>query len=101
MRQNLKSFGVVGKTDGGRGVVGGTFPLVNSEGIPLDVLVGALDEKSLVVDWLDFMIDAVYTGWNPKTTKTKIVSACSDAVGKEYADGVAERIDEVHRIWGI
>ena len=67
-------------TDGKR-VMGGVFPLVSSEGILLEILVSELQSRSSVVDWFEFWNDSVESGWNPRSTRTKILTCIGELFG--------------------
>ncbi|MGB1013506.1 MAG: hypothetical protein ACPG4T_05165 [Nannocystaceae bacterium] len=72
----------------------GVFPLVNSEGIALDVLVHGLWVRGCVPDWLDFMRAAKAFGWNLETTCSRVLQAVSDVHGRPWHDAVEQRLHE-------
>ena len=74
-------------TDGKR-VIGGIFPLVNSEGIILEIIVSQLRQDNSVVDWFGFWKEAMKFGWNPGSTKTKILCC----IGEEFGPQVRESL---------
>jgi hypothetical protein len=45
-------------------VITGWFPLVNSEGIPLEALLFAFKQEGLVPDWIGFIQEACDKDWN-------------------------------------
>jgi len=76
----------------GSRVVRGVFPLVNSEGIALDVLVHGLWVRDCVPDWLDFLGAAKAFGWNLDTTSSRVLQAVSDVHGRQWHDAVELRL---------
>ncbi len=94
-RKNFRDLQIVGKTEEGHRVVGGLFPLVNSEGITLDVLIHGLWRRGYVPDWIDFLQAAQAYGWNLSTTRTRILQAVSDVHGRPWCEAVQARLDEV------
>lgn len=58
---------IVGRTDDGRDAIGGVFPYVDQEGIPLDIVRETLKERGQVVALDDFVIAALHHGWKHKT----------------------------------
>ena len=83
----------MGRTEDGRGVVGGWFPLVNSEGIPLEVVLGFLEDQDLVPDWTSFIEDAIQCGWNLKSLRVKIETAVGDVYGTDHREETLKRYD--------
>lgn len=88
--KNLSGIKVVGVTTDGRPVVGGLFPLVSSEGIPLEVVIQQLDKEGRVPDWYGFWKDAMSSGWNPGSTVTKIESSVGEVLGPKVREQVSE-----------
>jgi hypothetical protein len=84
----------VGLTEDGRRVVGGWFPLVNSEGIPLEVVLSFMHEKNLVPSWPSFIEEAMRCGWNLDSLRTRIGVSVGDVMGPEHRRKVLERFDE-------
>lgn len=66
----------VGTTVDGKTVRNGVFMLVDTHGLPLDVIMGHLAKKNAVVSWVHFCIDAVCAGW----TDSKIHATIREAV---------------------
>jgi hypothetical protein len=79
-------------TDGSR-VIGGWFPLVNSEGIPLEVVLGFFRDRGLVPSWTSFIDEAIRCGWNLGSLRTKISSSTGDVYGPDHRDEVLKRFD--------
>ena len=78
-------------TPEGKQVIGGLFPLVSSEGILLEVIVQELDSKNYVVDWFDFWTSSVKSGWNPRSTRTKILCC----IGEQFGPKVREQHEKI------
>lgn len=83
----------MGRTTDGRRVFGGWFPLVNSEGIPLEIVLGYFRDNEIVPSWPDFIDSAVECGWNVGSLRTKIESATLDVYGRDHRDEVLKRFD--------
>lgn len=96
-RRNFRDLQIVGKTDNGYRVVAGLFPLVNSEGIALDILIHGLWQRGYVPDWINFLREAQAYGWNLGTTKARIVQAVSDVHGRPWCDHMELRLEQVLR----
>jgi hypothetical protein len=75
-------------------VLTGWFPLVNSEGIPLEVVLMTFEREGIVPDWISFIKEALDKGWNPGSLRSKIESAVSDVHGPEHTKQVLLRFDE-------
>lgn len=43
-------------------------------------------------DWLDFFMESLQKGWNPRSTLTKIQVACEDVYGFEHASIVVDKL---------
>jgi len=78
--------------------VSGWFPLVNSEGIPLDVLLGQFQRRGLVPDWIDFVESCLRCDWNVGSLRTKIETAVGDVYGPEHRGEVMRRFDDYMRM---
>lgn len=96
--KNFRDFRVVGRTTEGKRVIGGIFPIVSSEGIPLEVILGDLDRKGCVIDWYDFWKESVSSGWNPRSTITKITTAVGDVQGPKIKEKVGEMLEFLYKV---
>ena len=83
---------IVGKTTDGKWVVQNVFQLVDSQGIPLDVVLELLGSRNYVVDWLHFMECSRMSGWKESTTKSKVESALMDIYGVDCARDIVSRL---------
>jgi hypothetical protein len=71
---------VTGKTVTDKLVIGNVFQFVDTLGLPLSVVYDHLLNKGMVIDWDEFVNDAVNAKWNPNT----IESRCLDAMRFHY-----------------
>lgn len=51
-----------------------------------------LQASQWVVDWPDFVNAAKKDGWKARTIVSKIVAACTEVYGKDYASEVEKRL---------
>lgn len=90
--KNFRKLKIVGKTSDGKNVVAGIFPVVNSEGLALDIILEICKEKNFVIDWIDFIQDSIQTGWNINNTISKIKAALEmiydEKLTKEWFDDI-------------
>jgi hypothetical protein len=82
---NFRSLRVSGTTAEGSLVIAGLFPVVNSEGVALDMLLELFHDRRWCVDWFDFLLAARGFGWNLRTTLGKIHTAVEAVEGPGYA----------------
>lgn len=94
--RNYKHLRISGKTVDGKPVLSGWFPLVSSEGIPLDVVIEQIYQLGYVPDFYYFLIEAKKSGWNKNSTKTKLETIISDlSWTKEQKEEFNKRLDKV------
>lgn len=74
-------------------MITGWFPLVNSEGLPLEVVLLTFEHEGLVPDWGSFIKEALDKGWNPESLRSKIESSCGDVYGPVHTNEVLKRFD--------
>lgn len=72
--------------------MGNIVHLVESRGVPLELIIQVFEEHGYVIDWLDFYQSCVDKGWNIKTTINKIEYSLMDVKGKEYTNEVLNRL---------
>jgi len=75
-----------GQTQDGKTVVGDVFKLFDSSGVPMDALLSAINDKGMVVDWVDFINEALLRGWTEKTLRQRLEHTIQDVYGKAHAD---------------
>lgn len=83
---------ISGKTTCGKTVVAGCHVFVGTYGVPLEVVLHVFKEKNLVVDWVDFISNAVKEGAKLKGLKSKILSAIGDVYGGKYRSEFKEKL---------
>ncbi len=83
---NFRSLRVSGASTAGMPVIAGLFPVVNSEGVGLDVLLELFHDRRWVVDWFDFLLTARDFGWNLRGTLAKVHAAMAAIEGAAHAD---------------
>ena len=74
-------------------MIGGWFPLVNSIGLPLEVVLSNFQLKGLVPDWPDFIKEALKCDWNPHSLRTRIETSVGDVYGLDHKNEVLKRFD--------
>ena len=82
---NFRGLRVSGTTAEGLPVIAGLFPVVNSEGVALDMLLELFHDRRWCVDWFDSLLSARGFGWNLRTTLGKIHTALEAVEGAAYA----------------
>ena len=73
----------MGKTIDGRLVIN-FFQMVNTYGVPLDVVVYELHERGYQPGWTEFYEEAIQNGWNSKSLNVKLEKIVEDVYGYEY-----------------
>jgi len=81
------TFTLAGKTQDGKQIVQGAFAMVDTYGIPLDIVLSTLEDRGMLPDWLDFYESALAAGWNPKNVITKLEMAIGDVYGPLFLEG--------------
>lgn len=82
-----------GKTEDGRLVLGGVFSLYETHGIPLDIILGGIQEQGALVDWGDFYEAALASGMKHNSIVSKLADAISDTYGQATSDVVLARLN--------
>jgi hypothetical protein len=85
-------------TTDGKQVIGGVFPLVSSEGIPLEVLVQQIHHNGRVIDWYGFWNDSLKAGWNPHSTRTKILTSIGETLGPKIREEHRKILDFLYEV---
>jgi len=73
--------------------ISGVFKMIDTHGIPLEIILGILDDKKMVVAWDEFIDDARAHGWKDKTIRTKITGAVNEVFDHEYMQHFTERLE--------
>lgn len=84
---------VSGKTVDGKLVISGVGKLCFTSGLPLEVALDRLKAEDWVMDWVDYITDALGDGHNPRTIRARIASAVGDVYGPVYRDEVMKRVN--------
>lgn len=84
-----------GVTTDGNKVVTGVFKLVGTHGTPLEMILDWFKYKGMVIDWVDYIADALKDGHKPETVKSRILAAVGDVYGGKYASEIEKRLDVV------
>ncbi len=84
----------VRKTPEGLVVLAGTFPMVDTYGIPLEIMLEVLLTRGCVPDWIDFYESAISVGWKASSTVVKISEAVADIFGGDYREAFDVRFQE-------
>jgi len=72
-----------GVTTDGKPVIS-FFPIVESRGQPLEIVVSYLDSHGFMPDWLDFYDTAVEHGWKPDRVKLQLERVVGDVYGPDF-----------------
>lgn len=83
----------VGITPENKKVVNGVFDMFATIGLPLDVVFDLLDQRGCIPSWTHFYDDAIKQGWKHETIVNRLRDNIADVYGKEFSDGVLERIE--------
>jgi hypothetical protein len=84
---------IAGKTNDGKIVVSGVFPIYSSIGLPLQDILEILHQSNMVPDWQDFYDQAIEEGWKSDRTILKIQEAVGDIFGPAYGSEVEKRLN--------
>lgn len=95
---NISQSGI---TTAGLPVIARAFSLVGTHFIPLEVVLGFLQEWGLVMDWPDDIAGALADGHKPRTIRGRVLAAVGDAYGPIHATEVAKRMDAYLELGGI
>jgi len=89
-----KHLKIVGKTTDEKQVVQNGFAMVDTYGLPLEILLGLLKDNHMVMDWVAFFEDAMVAQWPVDRTVIKIETALLDIYGTEYKNMVVRRMKD-------
>ena len=84
---------VSGITPEGKHVCSGLFKMVGTHGVPLELVLGWLQENNKVMDWVDYCTGALNDGHNPGTIRARITTAVGDVYGPVHSREVGKRLD--------
>lgn len=83
---------LAGSTTDNASVVTNVFPLLDTHGIPFELIVEGIYDRDMVIDWLSFLQQATKAGWSLSMTIAKIEAACTDVLGGAVASEVTSRL---------
>lgn len=85
-----------GRTSEDKIVYGGVYAFYETHGLPLDALLGCLNQSNAIVDWIDFWDSAIKAGVKPRRLTMMIETSCSDVFGSETAFRILMKL-KLHR----
>lgn len=85
---------VEGKTEEGMTVVSNVFRMLETQGVPLDLIVDTFHNANITIDWISFYNEAKRSGWGDKTILDRIKYSLFDVFGQEHSDIVVKRLKE-------
>lgn len=89
MSRKLKTYlKQTGQTPEDKPVYSGVYRFFETNGLPLDVLLGLFKEKDWLPDWVDFYLTARKAGMDHDRILSKLEEAISDSFGKDLSDHV-------------
>jgi hypothetical protein len=65
-------------TEDGKKVLSGGFKLINEAGIPIEMLLDVLKSHGYVLNWEDFVTEALLADWRIKSIISKLEEATLD-----------------------
>lgn len=85
---------IVGNTESGTRVVNGSriFKLVESVGLPLDIILLELEKENIIIDWIQFYETGLKSNWTSKKIFEKIEVALIDVGNKGRALEILKRL---------
>lgn len=69
------------------------FKYVGTHGIPLEIVLMFMQKHNMVMDWMEYIKDALKDGHKPRTIRARIISAVGEIYGPIYRDEVTKRLD--------
>jgi alanyl-tRNA synthetase len=67
--------------------------LTTTHGLPLELILQYFRERSMVVDWADYVAYCLKDGHNPDTIRSRIETAIADVYGPQYKQEVLAKLD--------
>lgn len=84
-----------GKTIDGNPVFAGVFRFIGTHGLPLEIVLSEFQKKGWVIEWTDYISDALKDGANFKNIKARISVAVGDVYGTKYREQVQLRMNKI------
>lgn len=85
-----------GITSDNKLVFSGVYKLYETIGLPLDIIFSCFRERNWVPDWNDFYLKSLSSGMEHTRIISKLDEAISDSFGKEWADEVISRLNNLY-----
>lgn len=85
----------VGESTDGIVIVKGVYPLVDTHGIPLEVVLDYLKSHGMMPDWLDYYEASVEAGTKPERAIVRLSTAVGDVYGPTFRVEWESRLREV------
>lgn len=95
MRNRKKILKYVGSTLENKPVVSGVFDITATLGVPLEEVLAVFKIKGLVVDWAEYVANALAENVKISNIKSKIESAVGEIYGPTYREAVMHRLKTI------
>lgn len=89
----IKGFSVVGFTTEGQPVMS-FYKLVNTYGLPLEIVLDEFKKEGMVPDWTGFFRDAVESGRSPARVQLEMEMAVREVYGLEYCKNFSYKLTQ-------
>jgi hypothetical protein len=86
-----------GITEDNKPIYAGVYKFYETHGLPLDIILSCFKDKDWVPDWIDLYLAALAAGMDHNRILSKLESDISDSFGKEWADHVIFRLEELFK----
>lgn len=80
-------FEQVGVTEDGKPIIKGAFRMVDTHGVPLEVVISFLDNNGRMPSWADFYDNARKAGWKSRGIVAKLRNVVGDVYGPDFREG--------------
>jgi hypothetical protein len=70
----------------------GVGVMMTTHGVPLEIVLSGFKEKGWICDWVDYCTTCINDGHKLATIRSRIVAACGDVYGRDYAKELSDRI---------
>lgn len=84
-----------------KAVYTGVFKLIGTHGIPLEIILHKFQSDGILIDWVDYVKDALRDGHKPNTIKSRILSAIGDIYGHIYKNEIEKRLNIILPTWPL
>ena len=73
--------------------------LVETHGLPLEIILDRFRDEGLVPDWPRFFQDARDKNWSLRTTRAKVEEAIGDVFGPDYRREWQKELERFLETW--